>query len=406
MAKIIKLTESDLYRIVKRVISEQKTNSGVLTDQQAVTNLEQEINNIISQKQNEIFSGVSLKWKSGGDGQSVIFSVLFNNADTGKELIMRPDGQQWATSVRYIDLGSVSISNLLTPVYQNPDYKLLFEHHPHIKTQVDNALASCYMVPQNRQFGDISIVGYIQPGKDGYSIDGTIPFGSKLTTDGQGSNSFSVRVDRKLLFTFEVGNSMLYLAKFQISNTGDIFNPPVITGDTTTIPNERVVSITLDNKRAEPFIFDTINLQQESIDNIDAFISQINNIKTTYGEEIYQKYINFLKENPLQVLAYSSIDADSNEKVQGKYGPCRGYGDGTRGQYNLCLSQARADEIAKILNEKLPEIGNFVGKGMGETKEFGPGWTKEKPTKTTETLPNRRFEVKLPTFKLDNIKVE
>ncbi len=41
MGRVIKLTESDLYRIVKRVISEQKTtNSGTLTDQQAVISLE------------------------------------------------------------------------------------------------------------------------------------------------------------------------------------------------------------------------------------------------------------------------------------------------------------------------------------------------------------------------------
>ena len=47
------------------------------------------------------------------------------------------------------------------------------------------------------------------------------------------------------------------------------------------------------------------------------------------------------------------------------------------------------------------QINNFVGKGMGETNNFGPGWTKEKPTTNTETLPNRKFEVKLPTVTLN-----
>ena len=41
---------------------------------------------------------------------------------------------------------------------------------------------------------------------------------------------------------------------------------------------------------------------------------------------------------------------------------------------------------------------------MGETKKFGPGWTKEKHTTNTETLPNRKFEVKLPTVTLNNPK--
>ena len=406
MGRVIKLTESDLYRIVKRVISEQKTtNSGTLTDQQAVISLEKEINKIISEKQNEIFSGLTLKWKSGGDDKPVILSVLFDGKDSGKDIVMNyeSDRRQWVTEVAYIDMGDNPISEYLGPVYENPDYKILFERHPYIKEQVDAAMASCFMVPQNRQFGYVSIVGGLSKGKDGYGINEQIPFGSGLTTDGQGSNLFSIQVGKKIMFNFEVGNSKLYLKTFKIGNTGPIFKQPVYTGDTTT---ERVVSITLDNKNAEPFIFDTIQLQQDSIDSINMFVSQIKEVSSTYGEDMYNKYINFLKQNPITVLAYSSIDGDPKQKVQGKYGPCRGYGDGTRGQYNLCLSQGRADEIAKILNEKLPEIGNFVGKGMGETDEFDPGKKWPNSKSTDETLPNRRFMVNLPTFKLDNIKVE
>ncbi len=406
MGRVIKLTESDLYRIVKRVISEQKTtNSGTLTDQQAVISLEKEINKIISEKQNEIFSSLTLKWKSGGDDKPVILSVLFDGKDSGKDIVMNyeSDRRQWVTEVAYIDMGDNPISEYLGPVYENPDYKILFERHPYIKEQVDAAMASCFMVPQNRQFGYVSIVGGLSNGKDGYGINEQIPFGSGLTTDGQGSNLFSIQVGKKIMFNFEVGNSKLYLKAFKIGNTGPIFKQPVYTGDTTT---ERVVSITLDNKNAEPFIFDTIQLQQDSIDSINMFVSQIKEVSSTYGEDMYNKYINFLKQNPITVLAYSSIDGDPKQKVQGKYGPCRGYGDGTRGQYNLCLSQGRADEIAKILNEKLPEIGNFVGKGMGETDEFDPGKKWPNSKSTDETLKNRRFMVKLPTFKLDNIKVE
>ncbi len=409
MGRVIKLTESDLYRIVKRVISEQiETNSGILTDQQAVINVERDINKIISEKQNEIFSGLTLKWKSGGDNEPVVFSVLFDGKDSGKNIVMNyvPERRQWVTEVGYINLGQHPISEYLGPVYENPDYKILFERHPYVKAEIDNAFASCFMVPENRQFGDVSIVGGLSKGKDGYGINEQIPFGSGLTRDGQGANLFSVQVDRKLMFNFEVGNSKLYLKAFRISNTGPIFDNPVFTATTTTTDKELFVSITLDNKNAEPFIFDTIQLSQSSIESIDSFVSQIKDVKNTYGEEIYNKYINFLKENPITVLAYASIDGDPKEKTQGKYGPCKGYGDGTRGQYNLCLSQGRADEIAKILNDKLPEIGNFIGKGMGETDKFAPGkkWpdTKDK----NETLPNRKFVVNLPKFSLSNIKVK
>ena len=125
------------------------------------------------------------------------------------------------------------------------------------------------------------------------------------------------------------------------------------------------------------------------------------NINKTYGISTYNKYVDILKKSPINVLAYASIDGESNAIDHGTYLDCRGYGNGTRGQYNLCLSQARADKIAKILNKALPEIGNFVGIGKGETKNFGPGWTKEKHTTNTETLPNRKFEVILPTVTLN-----
>lgn len=64
----------------------------------------------------------------------------------------------------------------------------------------------------------------------------------------------------------------------------------------------------------------------------------------------------------------------------------------------------RADKIAGILNEKLPDFPDFVGKGMGETDKFAPG--KKWPTAgKEETLPNRRFEVKLPKYQ-DVVKVK
>lgn len=157
--------------------------------------------------------------------------------------------------------------------------------------------------------------------------------------------------------------------------------------------------IELNNGNSEPFVFDTIDLQPESEQAIDAFIENINSVKIVHGQQIYDEYIRFLSRNPIRVKAYSSRDNDPNERVQGNFQPCRGFGDGTRGQYNLCLSQARADKIAQMLNERLPQL-NFVGEGLGETTEFGPGWTRQNPTTSDQTLPNRRFVVTLPEFRL------
>lgn len=398
--RIIKLSESDLYRIVKRVLSEQNEPK-ILTDQQAVRQLEMDVNNIISKRQNEIFSKLEIKWKSGGDGQPIIFSVFFDGVDTGGELKLLPseDGREWGTEVSYINLGKVSIKDYLGDVFKNPDYKILFERHPNVKNQVENATANSFLRPQNRSFGDINISGGLAKGKGDYSIDDLIPFGSKLTTMGTGTNIFNVNVGKKIFFSFDIGNSQLYLDQFRISYTGDLLaKNKTESGDT------RVIDVTLVNAKAEPFVFDNITLTPESSSEIEKFVNKINEVKNVYGEKVYKDYVNFLKKQPIEVLAYSSVDADPNEKVPGNYKPCKGYGDKTRGQYNLCLSQARADKIANILNEKLPEIGSFVGKGMGETTKFGPGWTKEKPTNTDETLPNRRFMVSLPKYTI-NIKM-
>lgn len=398
--RIIKLSESDLYRIVKRVLSEQDKPK-ILTDQQAVRQLEMDVNDIISKKQNEIFSALTIKWKSGGDGQPIIFSVFFNGVDTGGELKLLPseNGREWGTEISYINLGKVSIKEYLGDIFKNPDYKILFDGHPNVKNQVENAMANSFLIPQNKSFGDINISGGLAKGKGEYSIDDLIPFGSKLTTIGAGANIFNVTVGKKMFFSFDVGNSQLYLDQFRISYTGDLLvKNKTESGDT------MVLDVTLMNAKSEPFIFDTITLTPESSNEIEKFVNKIKEVKSVYGEKKYNDYVTFLKKQPIEVLAYSSKDADPNEKVQGNYKPCKGYGDKTRGQYNLCLSQARADEIAKILNEKLPEIGAFVGKGMGETTNFGPGWTKEKPTNTDETLPNRRFMVSLPKYTI-NIKM-
>ena len=404
MKKIIKLSESDIYNLVKRVISEQSTQQDLVKD------LQDDINKIIEIKQSTLFSNIKLKWKSGNNNKNVIFSVLFNGADTGKTLVMEPKPKErntWETNLKYIDFGNVPISHLLTPVYNNNKYIQLFKNYPNIKNQVDNAFANCLMFPvnDNKYFtisGGISVVSKSES-KNYYKKDEEINFGNKLTTgNGSGATRFSVIVGKpkgikgmlnRYIFTFEVGNAQLIFNEFNINDDSG--------GEPESKPINDIASITLNNKGTEPFKFDKTDLTKESLQNIDEFVVKIKDINKPYGISTYNKYIDILKKNPITVLAYSSIDEDSNAKAHGAYLDCSRHGDGTRGQYNLCLSQARADKIAKILNEKLPEIGNFVGKGMGETNNFGPGWTKEKPTTNTETLPNRKFEVKLPTVTLN-----
>lgn len=155
---------------------------------------------------------------------------------------------------------------------------------------------------------------------------------------------------------------------------------------TTTTPTPVNVSLDI----TEPFVFDKTELNPDAEVKIDEFITNLNsNLKK------YPKYGEFLLQNVPLVVAYSSRDKDSNDTVIGKLPACQS--SKTIGEYNLCLSKQRALTIAKMIKERTGITMTPVGKG--ETTEFGPGWTKEKPTTNKETQPNRRFVIKIKDYK-------
>jgi len=167
--------------------------------------------------------------------------------------------------------------------------------------------------------------------------------------------------------------------------------------------HERVV---FDNKGIDLFKFDETNFKDEvaALKLIDNFVSEFDELKVIYKPKIYDKIISFYSEKPIEVHGYASRDADPSAIITGGYSPCNGFGDGTRGQYNQCLSQARANKIADMLKKRLPFL-NFVGVGHGETDKFnGVGWTPQKTRiNNKDTALNRRFQVFLPTYELKNI---
>ena len=116
------------------------------------------------------------------------------------------------------------------------------------------------------------------------------------------------------------------------------------------------------------------------------FVQQMKSLIEKYGET----FIKYIHSQSPTIIGYSSIDGDPAQQITGEYQPCSG--NGTRQEYDLCLSQERAKKIAEMLNQSLPELeGAFKFKGMGETNQFGPGWTKENPTIPEQTAPNRRY---------------
>jgi outer membrane protein OmpA-like peptidoglycan-associated protein len=161
----------------------------------------------------------------------------------------------------------------------------------------------------------------------------------------------------------------------------------ITSGGTPKKTTQSPVNINLDI--TEPFVFDKTELTPDAQIKIDKFITDLStNLKK------YPKYGEFLLQNVPLVVAYSSRDKDPNDTVIGKLPACQS--SKTRGDYNLCLSKQRAITIAKMIKEKTGVDMNPIGKG--ETTEFGSGWTKEKPTTNKETQPNRRFSIKIKDY--------
>jgi outer membrane protein OmpA-like peptidoglycan-associated protein len=193
--------------------------------------------------------------------------------------------------------------------------------------------------------------------------------------------------------------------------------PDTALGEVKTIPvpPDRFVPRAIGGGTSDPFKFNSVDLSGDGLSLLDIFVNQFLTVKRT-DPDLYQTYVNFLNTNAktkgntkiIEVLAYSSIDDDPEQTINYVEGVNAVLGCGgrqLRKLYNQCLSQKRAEKIAGILNEKLPDFPEFTGIGMGETKQFNNiGWTKENPTKDTETLPNRRFEVNLPQYG-DSVKV-
>ena len=110
-------------------------------------------------------------------------------------------------------------------------------------------------------------------------------------------------------------------------------------------------------------------------------------------------FINFLKDKEIIVRAYSSTDRDPTNKVNGGYSDCQKK-DSTIADYNLCLSQKRADNVVEYLktaNDGLLKDINFTAIGMGENCKSGFCWP-SKQHSTEKTQLDRRFTVQFPMW--------
>jgi len=194
-------------------------------------------------------------------------------------------------------------------------------------------------------------------------------------------------------------------------------------GDIPEVPD--VITQGFDFRADNPFEFDKAGITAEAKEVISAKMLGLFELEKGEGDKLQQYIDKYLKGKEVIINAYSSIDADPEEIGGGEYVGVKDCAKRVNGQptikrkdYNLCLSQARAEAVAEYLKLEYSDIfGEVIFKpiGHGESNESGNGVfakfgsAEQKAHQATgrdATKTDRRFDFSLPgaTFKDDVIQ--
>lgn len=437
--KVIRLTEADIENIVKKVIQEQNTTQ---TPDRKVL-LEQLEDKIISfledNRKNEFLKNIKISidlkdvvinddspdWVryygfnkkpivtiTDGDGKKLISTELNYyeqgvRGSRGQETYFPGSFIKSTNGDTIFTNSGLYIGSFIDEIIgEDKVLKDFYEREPGVKEQVDS-LPIMYALVLNDGSNNSNIeVSVSSEGRWEKFVDGVkrifapkklsnkVTQGNTTTMD----EAFYSRA-KSISRWFDVGDYKVWLGIAPMMmplyelNITTAFKE--LEGETVT-PEFASEKIKLD--LVDVFKFDTIDMNDPSgyQEVLVKFQSDLND-----GLTGLKGFKGFLENQNLVVNGFASRDNDPNEKVQGKFSGCRGYGDGTRGQYNLCLSEERAKKVAEDLQEIFNSLGINVtikSKGHGETSKFGPAWSKEKPTKPKDTQPNRRITFNIPKY--------
>ena len=383
--KTIRLTEADIEKLVQKVLSEQGMN-----DTEVLNDLNDRIQLFVAQKQNEIFNNsafIRLVFEGNtpyvvitNKDKEEVYKKAFNNQG-----LIPINGSFVIADEKLSDYYDEIVAN-------NSNFQNLISKHPEIKEQMDKMIIKVGIRPLRGSgrpsfvFNTLNNNGKNRKefkskgvyGNYGYAF----PIGEVFM-----NAKFANRLNKKILGLVEMGGMELALGRVGMVN---------FSRDNTNTPDFASQNIKLD--LVDVFEFDTIDMKdpsgyQEVLNKFKEDL--VNGLKRMTGLK------EFLEKQNLVVKGYASRDNDPNETVQGKFGGCKGYGDGTRGQYNLCLSEKRAEKVAQDLQKIFDSLQvnvDIKSKGFGESGKFGPAWSKDNPTNPKDTQPNRRITFNIPKY--------
>jgi hypothetical protein len=395
--KVVKLTESDLVKLVSKVIKEQPD---FVSDADVIRYIEERMNTeILPNKQTEILNTLTIRVEQG---QNNTFSVIIKGIENGKVV----EGEVPLENVKeyfYVGefdgrfkVGSVSTAFAVDILKEDPKVEMFFQKNPRFLSEIENGVVNV-TISTNRQYGgrfQLTFTGKPDKAstKESVAAGSEYPLGTYFK-----NNKLPMKVNKELYANLQSGGLSLQLAKFFFSGGNPNMGKKIVPNITTTTgktPSETTIKVEF--SLVDVFKFDETNFIDEgkSMSQIDGFVNKMKTNVNQHGKPLTD---HIMKSSP-KIVGYASIDANSEQKITGKYAPCKSVA--TRGEYNKCLSEARAKRIADIINEKLTGTGlSFGFYGAGETTKFGPGWTAQAPTKVEDTAPNRRFELTpIPPF--------
>jgi len=363
--KII-ISESQLEKILqedaKSVVNEQQAPNN---DEGTLIILQNRIDDLLRKKEKELLNKNTIKLIGGEKDLKLQIgdkTYQMNMISQGNYSIIIPPN-------RTLSFGVIPMKNILPDIEKIPEYTKLIEKYPSLKQQIERGRIKAVIYTDQQNEGSFKFyVGSRPDRKDSHTA---VPFGTDYPL-GEFfiRNKILYKLDKKMYGYLESGGLLMDLSGIPLS----------LNFQRNTVLKMEPVTIKM-IEFYDLFAYNRTEFKDKNIANqqLSQFIKDMKDLITKYGDP----FIAHLKIQNPTILGYSSIDGDPDQKINGGL---------TRKEYDLQLSEARAKIIANIINKSLPELGGMIQyKGLGETNQFGPGWTKEAPTKPKDTAPNRRY---------------